>query len=66
MSTNHQRLGAMALVGAWGEVDDAVIDAFIADIRAARDRDVGRPVNLIDEADADDSNPLPPPDVNNP
>ena len=40
--------GAIALVGAWGDIDDAEIDAFIAGIYAARSRDLGRPVRLED------------------
>jgi prevent-host-death family protein len=38
--------GALALVGAWEDVDDAAIDAFVADVRTARDRDTGRKVRL--------------------
>jgi len=30
--------GAIALVGAWGDLGDAVIDAFVADVYAARSR----------------------------
>jgi prevent-host-death family protein len=41
-------LGALALVGAWGDVADADIDAFIADVYAERERDTGRPVELED------------------
>jgi prevent-host-death family protein len=44
--TAEQPLGALALLGAWGEVGDSEIDAFIADIRAARDADTGRPVEI--------------------
>src|SRR3990172_7785437 len=40
--------GALALVGAWREIGDEEIDAFIADIYAARARDTGRPVSLED------------------
>ena len=39
-------LGALALVGAWREVEDSEIDALIEDIYAQRDRDVGRPVDI--------------------
>lgn len=39
-------LGALALVGAWAELDDAEIDAFLANVRAARDADTGRPVSV--------------------
>jgi prevent-host-death family protein len=38
--------GALALVGAWREVDDQEMAAIIADIYAERDRDMGRPVSL--------------------
>ena len=38
--------GALALVGLWEEVDDAEIDAFVADIRASRENDLGRPVDI--------------------
>jgi len=38
--------GALALVGAWQDVEDAEIDAFLADVRAARERDTGRKVRL--------------------
>ena len=39
-------IGALALVGAWSELSDEEIDAFIEDVYAARERDAGRPVNL--------------------
>ncbi len=38
--------GALALVGAWGEVDDRVIDAFLQDVFAGRERDTGRRITL--------------------
>lgn len=38
--------GAMALVGLWQDVPDEEIDALLADLRAARDRDTGRRVEL--------------------
>ena len=38
--------GFLALVGAWGDLGDDVIDAFIADIYSARESDTGRPVEL--------------------
>jgi len=39
--------GALALVGAWGEfVGDEEIDAMVGEIYAARERDIGRPVDL--------------------
>ncbi len=45
-ATASRPLGALALVGAWSEVGDEWIDAFIADIYARRERDTGRPVEL--------------------
>lgn len=38
--------GALALVGAWSDITDADIDAFIADIATSRRRDTGRRVSL--------------------
>jgi len=38
--------GALALVGAWREVDEEGLDALIADIYAQRATDTGRPVAL--------------------
>ena len=38
--------GALAVVGAWREVDDQDLDALVADIYAERARDTGRPVAL--------------------
>jgi hypothetical protein len=35
-------------VGAWSDISDEEIDAFIADIYAQRDKDTGRPVSLED------------------
>ena len=40
--------GALALIGAWGEIDDHEIDAMVEDIYAARRLDTGRPVELED------------------
>lgn len=44
----EQPTGAMALVGLWHDVPDDDIDALVADLRAARDRDTGRAVELRD------------------
>ena len=41
-----RRQGALALVGAWGEVKDEDLDALIKEIYACRQRDNGRPVDL--------------------
>ncbi|OGO35773.1 MAG: hypothetical protein A2147_07910 [Chloroflexi bacterium RBG_16_57_8] len=38
--------GALALVGAWREMDDLEVDQLIADIYARRLEDTGRPVEL--------------------
>ena len=40
--------GALALVGAWGELDDQEVDALVEEIYAARRRDTGRSVELED------------------
>ncbi len=40
--------GALALIGAWGDVDDHEIEAMVADIYAAREQDTGRQVELGD------------------
>ena len=40
--------GALALVGAWGEIDDQEVDAMVKDISTARRLDTGRPVELED------------------
>ncbi len=38
--------GALALVGAWGEVEDEAIDEFLATVLRSRVEDTGRPVRL--------------------
>lgn len=41
------RRGALALVGAWGDLtEDAEIDAMLGDIYATRGRDTGSPMDL--------------------
>ncbi len=40
--------GALALVGAWADVDEEELDALVADIYRAREQDAGRPVLLED------------------
>lgn len=37
-------VGALALVGAWSDVGDAVLDAFLDDVMRSRAEDKGRPV----------------------
>ena len=46
--TSERPLGALALVGAWREVEDETFDCLVAEIYAERDRDTGRPVELGD------------------
>src|SRR4051812_23541340 len=38
--------GLLAFVGAWGDVDDGVIDEFLEEIYRTRAEDMGRPVEL--------------------
>lgn len=38
--------GALALVGAWSEIEDQDMDALISEIYAERERDTGREVSL--------------------
>ena len=45
-ATRARPTGVLALVGAWRDVPDAELDALVADIYAARERDKGRSVNL--------------------
>lgn len=44
--TSDRPAGALALVGAWADMDDAEIDAFLTDVATARRRDTGRKVSL--------------------
>lgn len=45
-ATSARPLGALAIAGAWREIDDQDLDALIADIYSQRVRDTGRPVSL--------------------
>lgn len=45
-ATASRPLGALALAGAWREIDSADLDAVIDDIYAEREKDTGRPVTL--------------------
>ena len=45
-ATSARPRGALAIVGAWQEVDDRDLDALLADIYSARAKDTGRPVTL--------------------
>ncbi len=47
-ATSARPRGALALIGAWGDLDDREIEAMVADIYAAREQDTGRPVELAD------------------
>ena len=38
--------GALALVGAWSDVDDKAIDDFLDDVLRSREEDIGRAVHL--------------------
>lgn len=40
--SGFRQVGALALAGAWGDVDDAPIDALIADVYAAREASAGQ------------------------
>ena len=44
--TSQQPQGALALAGAWREVDDEVIESLVEDIYAQRRQDPGREVKL--------------------
>ncbi len=39
-------LGALALVGAWGEAEEEDLDAVLEEIYAERERDTGRSIDL--------------------
>ena len=39
-------LGALALVGAWGKVEEPELDSVLEEIYAERENDTGRPVDL--------------------
>jgi prevent-host-death family protein len=41
-------LGALALVGAWGDVEEADLESVIASIYAERERETGRAIELED------------------
>jgi prevent-host-death family protein len=45
-ATSSRPRGALAIVGAWREVDAQVLQALVADIYAERAKDTGRPVPL--------------------
>lgn len=45
-ATSGRPRGALALLGAWRDVGDDIIDAIVADIYAQRELDKGRPVEL--------------------
>ena len=47
-ATSARPRGALALIGAWGDLGDRDIEAMVADIYAAREQDTGRPVELED------------------
>lgn len=45
-ATSARPQGALALVGAWREVEDQELDALIADLYTRREQDTGRPVEI--------------------
>lgn len=45
-ATNSRPLGAIALVGAWGEAEEQDLNAVLDEIYAERERDTGRTVDL--------------------
>ena len=47
-ATSARPRGALALIGAWGDLGDRKIEAMVADIYAAREQDTGRHVELED------------------
>lgn len=47
-ATSAQPQGALALAGAWREVDEEVLESVIESIYAGRSADTGRPVELDD------------------
>lgn len=47
-ATADRPRGALALLGIWRDVDDATLDALVADIYARRESDRGRPVSLAE------------------
>ena len=44
--TSARPNGALALTGAWREMDDEDMDSLMADIYAGRENDAGRPVEV--------------------
>ena len=44
--TSGRPCGALALAGAWQEVDEGRLDNLLAEIYAERNRDTGRPVEI--------------------
>ena len=46
--TKERPLGALALVGAWGDVEEADLESVITSIYAQRERETGRAVELED------------------
>ena len=46
--TNSQKNWALSLVGAWSDLEDSEVDAFIADVYEDRDKAVPRTVDLED------------------
>ena len=47
-ATSVRPQGALALVGAWRQVENADLDALVVNLYAQRDKDMGRPVEIED------------------
>ena len=45
-STSARPQGALALVGAWRDIEDADMDALVVDIYVQREKEMGRPVDV--------------------
>ena len=45
-ATSEQPQGALALAGAWHEVDDEDMESLVEEIYAERNNDLGRPVEM--------------------
>lgn len=45
-ATAPRPMGALALVGAWREIEDEWLNSFMEEVYSERERDTGRPVRL--------------------
>jgi hypothetical protein len=46
MAEPKQPHWALALVGAWKDVEESELDSLVSDIYASREKDMGRPMEL--------------------